>query len=236
MRWTNDQLLDALNRYQREAEAAGLRPSSVRSYVDFSRLFLRWRAGDYRPRDASGPARQRSSAPVTAEELATELEAYGAELRAAHLRPRAVQTYLDHSSQFVRWLDGQFVPGSHLGLAARDRVGSPSRPADLSWASEGAVQAAVVAWLKAADWTIERAADTQSREHGVDILGEARTATPRHRGRGLPAVDVRERREGGPAEEVASRGPGPYVLRHRRARRLGDARRHGWCGSRARPT
>ena len=43
MGWTNDQLFEALKRYEADCEAAGMRPISVQSYVDYSRRFLRWR-------------------------------------------------------------------------------------------------------------------------------------------------------------------------------------------------
>jgi hypothetical protein len=53
---------------------------------------------------------------------------------------------------------------SHLTQALANRHPPPAGP------SESAVQSAVVAWLVARGWSIERVADTASREHGVDIL------------------------------------------------------------------
>jgi hypothetical protein len=113
--WTNSELVEALGRYERECENAGLRPLSVQSYVDYSRRFLRWRMGDYRPRDAVGPSRTPSHSSATVTDLKADLNAYEIELSSAHLQPRAIQTYLVHADQFVRWLEGRFVPGANLG-------------------------------------------------------------------------------------------------------------------------
>lgn len=43
-----------------------------------------------------------------------DLAAYETDLRTAGLRPNAVHTYVIHASQFIRWLDGDFEPGSRL--------------------------------------------------------------------------------------------------------------------------
>lgn len=115
MAWTNHQLLEALNHYEQECQDAGLRPNSVHSYVDYSRRFCRWRVGDYRPRNASGPTHSRSNSPATTADLIADLKAYELELRSAGLQPQAVHTYVIHADQFVRWLDGRFEPGVNLG-------------------------------------------------------------------------------------------------------------------------
>lgn len=47
--WTHDELLDELEGFERELKAAGLRDSSVRTYTDRTRTFLRWLVGDYTP-------------------------------------------------------------------------------------------------------------------------------------------------------------------------------------------
>jgi transcriptional regulator with XRE-family HTH domain len=109
--WTSDELFQESNRYERDCEAAGLRPTSVFSYVDHGRRFLRWRVGDYRPRQATGPHRRPSRGPATAADLMVDLGGYEADLRDAGLRPNAVHTYVIHARQFVRWLDGDFEPG-----------------------------------------------------------------------------------------------------------------------------
>lgn len=45
--WTLDELFAELARFEREARAAGLAESSVKTYVDRSERFLRWLNGDY---------------------------------------------------------------------------------------------------------------------------------------------------------------------------------------------
>ena len=45
--WSVIDLLDELERFEREARAAGLKEASVRTYVDRSRIFVRWLAGEY---------------------------------------------------------------------------------------------------------------------------------------------------------------------------------------------
>jgi hypothetical protein len=66
MLWTDDDLTAALALYEGELVAAHLRPTSVRSFVDYGRRFLRWRVGDYRPRNAAGLARARTFGTVDA--------------------------------------------------------------------------------------------------------------------------------------------------------------------------
>jgi transcriptional regulator with XRE-family HTH domain len=112
--WNSDDLFQELRRYERQCEAAGLQPTSVFSYVDYGRRFLRWRVGDYRPRQATGPERRPSRGPATMDDLMVDLDAYETDLRAAGLRPNAVHTYVIHARQFIRWLDGDFEPGSRL--------------------------------------------------------------------------------------------------------------------------
>lgn len=48
--WTADELDRELKRFEDELKAAGLRPSSVHTYVDRTERFLRWLRGDYHPR------------------------------------------------------------------------------------------------------------------------------------------------------------------------------------------
>lgn len=45
--WTLDELYDELERFEQAARAAGLAENSVRTYVDRSRFFVRWLAGDF---------------------------------------------------------------------------------------------------------------------------------------------------------------------------------------------
>lgn len=48
--WSADQLRAELTRFERELRDAGLRDSSIRTYVDRSEIFVRWLDGDYHPR------------------------------------------------------------------------------------------------------------------------------------------------------------------------------------------
>lgn len=179
MQWTSEELFESLKRYERECEATGLQPITVQSYASYARYFLRWRIGDYRPRSAVGPARAPTRGPASIQDLVADHGAYGAELRAAGLQPKALQTYLAGSDQFVRWLDGRFAPGVRLPGARPRSTNAPSiRPAPVpaaapvaqGWTWEGSIQVAVVSWLEAAGWTIEKVADTTSGEHGPDIV------------------------------------------------------------------
>lgn len=45
--WSIADLMNELENFEREARAAGLKENSVRTYVDRSRYFVRWLAGDF---------------------------------------------------------------------------------------------------------------------------------------------------------------------------------------------
>jgi hypothetical protein len=133
-----------------------------------------------------GPARQPSRGTASATDLRADHVAYGDELRAARLQPKAVQTYVVHSAQFIRWLDGDFAPGGRLAssrprpvVSNKTRKAIEAKPpaAEPSWTWEGNVQAAVVAWLVADGWTVVQEADIRAGDHGVDI--EARRGPER---------------------------------------------------------
>jgi hypothetical protein len=47
--WTTDELRKELIRFEQELRAAGLRQSSVETYVGRSHIFIRWLDGDYHP-------------------------------------------------------------------------------------------------------------------------------------------------------------------------------------------
>ena len=47
--WTADQLHDLLGQFEAELREAGLKETSVRTYVDRSTYFVRWLARDYEP-------------------------------------------------------------------------------------------------------------------------------------------------------------------------------------------
>ncbi len=48
--WTVAELHEALEGFEVELRGAGLEESSIRTYVDRSRYFVRWLDGDYQPR------------------------------------------------------------------------------------------------------------------------------------------------------------------------------------------
>lgn len=52
--WTHEELQRELERFRKELERAGLRASSVDTYVGRSETPLRWLVGDYRPRGPVG--------------------------------------------------------------------------------------------------------------------------------------------------------------------------------------
>jgi hypothetical protein len=45
--WTVDDLERELERFEADARRAGLKETTVRTYVDRSQIFVRWLAGDY---------------------------------------------------------------------------------------------------------------------------------------------------------------------------------------------
>lgn len=151
-----------LGEFESYLEAEELTSSARFSYVDGGGRFLRWLSGDYRPRNASATltdkgARRSSWTPA---QLREDLDAYADELRAARLKPLAIQAYVGRADTFVRWLDGRYTSRGPHGAAARVDE-------DDSWLDESAVQAKLIAWLEGDGWTIVRQA--QGREHGTDI-------------------------------------------------------------------
>lgn len=109
--WDDDSLRDALARYEAVCTAAGMRRNAVHSYWDYARRFLDWRVGAY-PRGAAG--RPVSSRAVTIDDLRAEVDAYVSAVTRAGLGAPTVDTYRRHAGFFVRWLGGQFEPGSRL--------------------------------------------------------------------------------------------------------------------------
>jgi len=113
-RWNQEELFEALGRYEQECIDAGMRPKAVHSYWDYANRFIKWRIGKYRPRDATAPARPVSAGPASTAELADEAKVYVQELEAAGLRQSAIDTYYRHAMFFIRWLDDDFEPGGRL--------------------------------------------------------------------------------------------------------------------------
>jgi hypothetical protein len=113
MRWENQDLWEALGRYEQECIKAQMRRSAVHSYWDYARRFLAWRQGDYRPRGAVGPSRVGTPA-ATIADLTRDARAYADDVEAAGREQATIDTYFRHAMFFVRWLAGDFKPGSRL--------------------------------------------------------------------------------------------------------------------------
>ncbi|SEI73913.1 hypothetical protein SAMN04487995_1958 [Dyadobacter koreensis] len=45
------------------------------------------------------------------------LEKYMSEIESSELKPLAANIYLTHAKNFVRWIEGEFVPGGRLKKA-----------------------------------------------------------------------------------------------------------------------
>jgi uncharacterized protein with HEPN domain len=113
VRWNNEELWQALGRYEQECIDSGMTRISVHSYWDYARRFVAWRQGDYTPRGA--PSRpKRPPPPATAADLIAEAGEYVRELETAGLRSATVDTYHRHAMFFIRWLGGEFKPGRRL--------------------------------------------------------------------------------------------------------------------------
>ena len=52
--------------------------------------------------------------PQALTEVETALKVYESEVEASRLRKATKETYLVHSRNFVRWLNGDFEPGARL--------------------------------------------------------------------------------------------------------------------------
>lgn len=111
---TDDDLREALARYEREAQEAGMTRNSVHSYWDYARRFLDWRTGDYAPRGVGGTGRPVPAAAVSTDELMGQVGRYGQAIEAAGRERDTIDTYVRHAMFFVRWLRGEFRPGGRL--------------------------------------------------------------------------------------------------------------------------
>lgn len=67
------------------------------------------------PRSAPAPSRERQVSASAVAEVRDALQRYRAQVEAASIADNTKKTYLDHAERFVRWLDGDFLPGSRRG-------------------------------------------------------------------------------------------------------------------------
>ena len=112
--WTDDELEQALVKYEVTCRSAKMRESASRSYHDYARRFLAWRRGEYRPRGMALSGRPVPVGAATTGDLRDQAKAYAQDVEAAGRETPTVDTYLRHAMFFVRWLDGDFEPGARL--------------------------------------------------------------------------------------------------------------------------
>jgi len=76
-RWSGPELLSQLQRFEAALRVAGLRETTVQTYVGRSETFIRWLIGEYTPRgpntqiEEAGKAREASLGPAMLEDLST---------------------------------------------------------------------------------------------------------------------------------------------------------------------
>jgi predicted nucleic acid-binding protein len=113
-RWDDGELIALLDLYEDACRKAGMRPNAIHSYWDYARRFLAWRVGEYRPRGTTGHERPVPIGRVSADDLEQQAGMYARAIEAAGREPVTVDTYHRHAMFFVRWLRGEFEPGSRL--------------------------------------------------------------------------------------------------------------------------
>lgn len=114
MSWTNEELLDALARYEARCRKNGMKDKATFSYWDYARRFLAWRVSDYRPTGAVGPGPVFRTGSATVASLTADAKEYAADIEAASKSQDTIDTYFRHANFFIRWLDGKFIPGGRL--------------------------------------------------------------------------------------------------------------------------
>ena len=58
-RWTMDELLAELERYEEALQAANMTPETIQSYIDRAHRFVGWLDGDYKPQPHTDRAQYR---------------------------------------------------------------------------------------------------------------------------------------------------------------------------------
>ena len=112
--WDDIALRGALDEYEAECRAANMREKAWRSYVDYARRFLAWREGGYHPRGEPAGGRPVPRTPTTTAELRNQARLYIGQVQAAGREQPTIDTYFRHAMFFIRWLEGDFVPGARL--------------------------------------------------------------------------------------------------------------------------
>jgi len=75
--WTDEDLDQALKKYELTCRDAHMRDNASRSYIDYARRFLAWRKGDYRPRGTAGSGRPVPVRSATTPVLLEQAASYG---------------------------------------------------------------------------------------------------------------------------------------------------------------
>lgn len=109
--WGDAGLRSALGQYEAACRDAGMTQNAVHSYWDYARRFLDWREGLY-PRRAT--RRPTARGVVDSAGLRRDALAYEAALVEAGLGRPTIATYVRHARSFIRWLDGEFAPGTRV--------------------------------------------------------------------------------------------------------------------------
>jgi hypothetical protein len=112
--WNDEDLGDALERYELACRQAAMREKAWRSYVDYARRFLAWRTGDYQPRGEPAAQRPVPRNAVSTAALRQQATQYANRVQAAGREQPTVDTYFRHAMFFIRWLEGNFQPGARL--------------------------------------------------------------------------------------------------------------------------
>jgi hypothetical protein len=110
--WNEADLDAALSNYEALCRQNRMTAKAVHSYWDYARRFLAWRTGDYVPRGIAPGGRPTARAAVTTADLRVQVREYAKLLDRARLSQPAIDTYLRHAMFFLRWLDGEFIPGA----------------------------------------------------------------------------------------------------------------------------
>ena len=113
-RWDDGELTEKLAQYEQVSIDSGMTPNAVHSYWDYARRFLAWRTGDYTPRGMPTGGRPVARTSASVDELEAQARAYAQAVEAAGREQASIDTYYRHAMFFVRWLGGDFQPGSRL--------------------------------------------------------------------------------------------------------------------------
>lgn len=119
MAWTDGELAAEVDRYGAELKRDHYDPDTIRTYIDQSRRFLRWRTGAYVPLGTVATGRPTAEGPADTQTLRADVGHYETVLRAAGRMPRTLTTYLGGSKRFIVRLERAEVPRPQQRLFER---------------------------------------------------------------------------------------------------------------------